>query len=398
MLKPIKNALLRSARFLSTCQPAILLSGGIDSSLYASYLKDAGQDHFKAIYCKFEGNDPEFKFAKMIAERIDTDLHVGKMQKDDAMSVIEDVVSLTDHPFSDFSSLPITFILGFLKAHFPDQTAIIECNGGDDCFGFAALAMQKKFILKNNFPKLLKDLISFLFKNSNYWKWESKLGILARILALSDVHETNLLNYFLVSTPINFLDLNKNKEWDNKLTTIMDDIFSNCGEDYNALGYEARTTIRQLLHINSRKWTAKAFSVGESLGIRVIYPFIWHDILAEQGKLPWNLKVYNGIVKWPLKKLLEEFMSNDFIYRKKSGFVPPFVLWLTSPDFNAKVHDILLSQNGYITRIVPKKILDELLSDALKGRELRSGILYLLWGALFTEMWIQKYKVDQIYF
>ena len=35
--------------------------------------------------------------------------------------------------------------------------------------------------------------------------------------------------------------------------------------------------------------------------------------------------MHNGIVKWPLKRMLEEFMPKEFIYRKKSGFVPPFV-------------------------------------------------------------------------
>ena len=146
------------------------------------------------------------------------------------------------------------------------------------------------------------------------------------------------------------------------------------------------------MHINSRLWTAKALSVGESLGLRVIYPYIWHDVLIEQGKLPWDAKIHNGIVKWPLKRLLEEFMPHEFIYREKSGFVPPFARWLTDKDFNYKIRDILLADNGYVTALVPIRIFDELLSDALNGKKLRFSVLNFLWGAIFTEMWIQKYR------
>lgn len=184
------------------------------------------------------------------------------------------------------------------------------------------------------------------------------------------------------------------REWDKKLAEVMETVFSGCGMGYERLGYKAKTTIKQLMHINSRLWTAKALSVGESLGLRVIYPYIWHDVLVEQGKLPWSAKIYNGIVKWPLKRLLEEFMLHEFIYREKSGFVPPFAGWLTDKDFNCMIRDILLADKGYVTEIVPVRIFDELLSDALNGKKLRFPVLNFLWSAIFTESWIQKYRKD----
>ncbi|MGA1823466.1 MAG: asparagine synthase-related protein [bacterium] len=40
------------------------------------------------------------------------------------------------------------------------------------------------------------------------------------------------------------------------------------------------------------------------------------------SKIPFLLKVRKGIVKWPLKKMLGNFMPENFIYRSKFGFVP----------------------------------------------------------------------------
>ena len=84
-------------------------------------------------------------------------------------------------------------------------------------------------------------------------------------------------------------------------------------------------------------------------------------------------------------------MPKDFIYRPKSGFVPPFVQWLTDGEFNQIIRDLLLASTGTIQRIVPPRILEELLDDALQGKSLRFPVLNFLWGALFTEMWIQKH-------
>ena len=81
--------------------------------------------------------------------------------------------------------------------------------------------------------------------------------------------------------------------------------------------------------------------------------------------------MHGDVVKWPLKRLLEEFMPADFIYRKKSGFVPPFVRWLTDPEFNEKVRGIVLSRGARVTDVIPSRILDELLTDARNGRRLR---------------------------
>ena len=208
---------------------------------------------------------------------------------------------------------------------------------------------------------------------------------------MADVHEPGILTYFMTLAPVNYLALDVPAAWDGILHDLIGKTASSLGER-DTSPYEERITIRQLLYVNSGRWAAKALSVGESLGLRVVYPYIWRDVLVEQGKLPWSAKVRDGVVKWPLKKLLEEFMPRDFIYRRKSGFVPPFVRWLSDREFNGQVRQVLLGGNGYVTEIVPASVLDELLADAADGKRLRSPVLNLLWGALFTELWIHHYR------
>jgi asparagine synthase (glutamine-hydrolysing) len=391
-LGAVREILRNSAKFLESHTTSMLLSGGIDSSLYGCYLNQEKTGALQGFYCSFGQDDPEYRYACAIAERLGVSLQVATMGKSDAMRALDEVVRLTDHPFSDFSSLPIVFLLQYIREHQNRDAMIIECNGGDDCFGFPALLDERKYRMKHSFPGILKKGIAKALANSTYWKWESSEGIMARVAALADVHERSHLNYFLSQAPVNYLSLDRHADWDDSLQEIIERTAANCAQDPNSLGYEAKTTIRQLLYINSARWAAKALSVGESLGTRVVYPYIWRDVLVEQGKLPWNAKVHEGIVKWPLKRLLEEFMPADFIYRPKSGFVPPFVRWLTDPEFNDKVRGILLSSKAYIPEVIPSRILEELLTDARQGRRLRFPILNMLWGAIFTESWIQSLR------
>jgi len=391
ILEPAKQALRRSSRFLRAQRPVILLSGGIDSSLYGCYLNENGAEALQGFYCAFGDDDPELAFAQQIADRLQAEFHITRMGKSDAIRVLDDVTRLTDHPFSDFSSLPITFLFQYARERMGERTMLIECNGGDDCFGFPDLANERKFTWKHRFPQSLKRVIAAACKGTNYWKWEGQEGLVARACALSDSHEKSLLDYFLVLAPLGYLGVSPLGEWDDTLHEEMERVFSSCGDDHEGLSYGARTTIRQLLQVNSRRWAAKALSVGESLGIQVVYPFIWREVLVEQGRIPWKLKIKDGIVKWPLKRLLEEYMPGSFIYRKKSGFVPPFATWLTDEAFNHAVREILLDRSAIVAEIIPPDVLENLLSDALEGRQLKHSILNCLWGALFTEMWLGKY-------
>ncbi|NLD35607.1 MAG: hypothetical protein GX654_01935 [Desulfatiglans sp.] len=392
LLRPVKDTLMRSCRFLERLSPSILLSGGVDSSLYAFYLDEVGEKSLPAFYCSFENHDPELKYSKVVSERLETNLQIAVMEDKEALNTVEDVVRLTDHPFTDFSSLPVTFLLKYIRESKGATDCIIECNGGDDCFGFPALGLEQKYLVKHYLPGFMKKLIVGLTKEYPYWKWEGMEGLMARVSAVADVHELSRFNYFLVQSPVNYLEFKDPGGWNKKLSEAMEQVFAGIAKGPGCMSYEAKTTVRQLIHINSRLWSAKALSVGEVLGLKIIYPYIWLDILKEQGKLPWKAKIKNGIVKWPLKKLLEEYMPSDFIYRGKSGFVPPFVKWLTRKEFNAMAHDILTAHDSHVKEIVSAETLTQLLLDAKNMKKLRYPVLNFLWGAIFTEAWIRYYK------
>jgi len=390
-LMPAKNALQKTARFLNRYSPSMLLSGGIDSSLFACYLHQASPKDRDGYYCAFGADDAELPFAQQISQITKFGLAIAEMQNQDACQILQEVVKLTDHPFGDFSSLPIAFILKQVRENTSGPAMVIECNGGDDCFGFSALNSYKKTNIKNSVPKSCKKVWAWLSRWTKHWKWKDKEGLWARLASLVDVHELCFYHYFLVRSPMNYLRLRVSQDWDMALSELMESIFQSCSQSTPEWGFEEMTTVRQLMHVNSRLWSAKALSVGESLGLRVVYPYIWQDVLVAQGQIPWTSKIRQGIVKWPLKQLLQEFMPYEFIYRPKKGFDPPLARWLMDPTFNKQVREVLLDAKAITSQMIRRRTLEKIIEDARRGHGLRFPILNFLWSALFTEMWLKHH-------
>ena len=129
----------------------------------------------------------------------------------------------------------------------------------------------------------------------------------------------------------------------------------------------------------------KTYSMCSNPSIEVIYPFMWKDILVEQGKLSWGCKKSGGINKWPLKKMLEEYMPREFIHRKKSGFTPPLKEWLHDEEIARYCKEIIFNENAFIHAIIPTNKLKGMVNRAFECQKGNYYELNFIWAILFTE-------------
>jgi hypothetical protein len=77
-----------------------------------------------------------------------------------------------------------------------------------------------------------------------------------------------------------------------------------------------------------------------------LYPFTWKSILEDQGHYSWAEKTMHGQIKYPLKKILEQYMSKDFIHRKKVGLNACFEDWIHLGENRGFLIDLLKVQGG----------------------------------------------------
>jgi asparagine synthase (glutamine-hydrolysing) len=71
-------------------------------------------------------------------------------------------------------------------------------------------------------------------------------------------------------------------------------------------------------------------TMAASLEVRV--PFLDYRLIRLAASMPDELKIKDGEGKYILKKVAEDFLPQEIIYRKKAGFPVPLATWFREPN------------------------------------------------------------------
>lgn len=108
----------------------LFFSGGIDSSVLALTLKQAGQQ-LETFSLSVEGRDADAPFFTAIAKHLDIRAHTAHFGISEAESVWEHVFSRMDDPIADTSILPTAFLSRFAAER---VKVVLSGEGGDELF------------------------------------------------------------------------------------------------------------------------------------------------------------------------------------------------------------------------------------------------------------------------
>lgn len=385
-IKPTKDVLQKSAQFLGSIDTLLLLSGGVDSTLLAHYLNSHGG--IDAFYLSFGRNDPELIYAKEAAKKAGINLNTFYMEGEDVLSAIKGVASSYMHPFSDYSTIPTYYLMNQIKDIYPNGGILIDGTGADGCFGFDLLTYSFLWKVLYAQPRFIKQIGRVLYDGGGMYKRTSKLRTFFSVMASSCERDIQLSP--LVLSPIESLFTKQTRSCAQDVSSAFLKMFSSCMDvrSYNNSFYP-KATVGDILNA-CRLMALKTFRVGREPLIDVVYPLLWKDVLVESGKLSWNCKFKNGTVKYPLKKLLEEHMAQEFIYRKKSGFTPPLLNWLLQKDVYNFMCDVLLNPDAFISNEISTEKIQKLIHGLQIYKSASGAVLHYLWGALFTELWLEE--------
>ncbi len=128
-------------------------------------------------------------------------------------------------------------------------------------------------------------------------------------------------------------------------------------------------------------------SMYNSLEVRA--PFLDKNVVAFLNALPFNAKQKGLNGKYILKKLMEDKLPKNIIYRPKKGFGIPLSHWLRN-DLKPLCDDLLSADSIETGKIFNNTFIQKLKAEHYQKK---NNHRKLLWNLMMFEMWRRKFLV-----
>ncbi|MGA7651639.1 MAG: asparagine synthase (glutamine-hydrolyzing), partial [Terracidiphilus sp.] len=357
------------------------LSGGVDSSLIVALMHQVMDVPVKTFSVGFEGGGAEafseLPYARLVAQRFETDHHEIYVTPDDLMNLAERVVWHLDQPIADDACVANYMVSNLASRH---VKMVLTGEGGDELFaGYARYAGEQLSSLFRLVPRPAKTLALAMAQ---------RLPGLRRpkvaMMALCQPDElTRLVNWFPLFNHAR------------KSSLVSEDLFHQLADPYAEQVFRAqlhdtdtKDWLSRMLYVDTKLWLPDDLlargdktSMATSLEGRV--PLLDHNLVEFAASLPSGMKIKRLAQKYLLKRVASKWLPSEVIDRKKEGFPMPFSLWFRK-ECRPFVHDLLspatLKRRGLFQ--------PEYVQMLLKEHEARTADHgHLIWGLLSVELW-----------
>lgn len=311
-------------RLISDVPLGAHLSGGIDSSLITALMAREMNEPVKTFSIGFKENAyNELPYARMVAKKYNTDHHEYIVEPK-ALDILPQLVYHYEEPYADSSALP-TWYLSQLTKH--TVTVALNGDGGDEnCAGYERYAAMQFFNRLRCLPakplwaEISKALYGItgadLFKNAHRW--------FTAYNANPDIFFRNIVSYLSqkdkqqIYTPA-LKDKTAHSRWE----SFLRENFREAQTD-NWLNRLLSTDVNTYL---PNDLLVKVDIAGMAHSLEVRSPFLDHEFMELAAGMPARLKMNGMNKKYLLKKIAEQYIPYECIYRKKHGFSVPLTPW-----------------------------------------------------------------------
>lgn len=368
-LNSIKDAIKKSVKLQlnSDRSLATFLSGGIDSSLVASYAKELKED-IEAFTLKIDNPQlNESEFAKEYANHLDLKHTIVEIKEDELLAKVDEHLNAFSDPFGDYSSIP-TYMVTQKAAEF--HTAMLSGDGGDELFcGYPRMydAIRKAWWF--NLP---------YFFRTNLVRITNKLGITDTYAPFAK----NLQEFWM----------NKHEKLPSKILKAFKVGYS---PEMDALyDINRRYNKKELQHF--LRWNefyahmqrvlikVDRTSMKHSLEVRV--PLLDKTVIEESWMSFFSIENLKNLKK-PLKELVEQVIPEHLLMKEKRGFSVPIEKWLRN-QLKPDLTNTVLNSDIYGNECFDQAVLKKYVVDFLDNKH-NNG--WGVWHIYAWQKWADKF-------
>jgi asparagine synthase (glutamine-hydrolysing) len=371
------------------------LSGGIDSSAVVALAAGASTRRLRTFSIGFaSARFDETPYARLVADRFETDHHELRLDGDGATEVLDDIVWHYDQPFGDSSAVPSFHVARLTRPH---VTVVLNGDGGDESFaGYSRYRLRHAAALR--LPAVARlGLRAAAWAGGRAWPRARRAAELLRdahpVYYASLVHLPAGRKPWLYrqdgplrpgdgpTPPLEHLQLRRQAD-------LLDSMLDADVNHYLPDDLLVKMDVATMAH---------------SLEARS--PFLDHELMEFAARLPSNLKLGRGgpgvpaksrwwgadFVGWGgkvlLKSALRGLLPDEVLDRPKMGFSIPLAEWLRT-DLRDLLQDTVASERALARGLFRPAAVRELVDAHLGGDDSHK---FVLWDLLMLELWMRRF-------
>jgi len=336
-------------RLISDVPVGVFLSGGLDSSAIVSLLYENGIENINTFTADFgENNNSETKYARLIAEKFNTNHKEIKIQKN-SIKELPKIAYHLDEPLGDNACIS-TFLMA--KETSKHVKVVLSGEGNDELF--AGYQKYKMFKLGRYMP-----LRKFKFnKRINSILQKDKSKAYSDFTSVFDEQERKKLYQ-------NYQEIDyKNYSFDKKILNSM-------------LKMDIKTWLPNDLLLKNDRMT-----MAHSLEGRV--PFLDHRIVEFAFSVPENQKLKFFKDKYLYREAIKNKIPKEIYKRKKQGFTIPLKSWIKEGIVDYATDLINENDIKFLNKNQQQRIINNPTKNIFTKRQ--------FWTLLMFNEWYKQYQ------
>lgn len=359
-------------RLMGDVPSGVFLSGGLDSSTIAYYAQKNSSRPIKTFSIGFQDSSyDETNYAKQVADHLGTDHHTRVLTSQHTLALIDKIYSLVDEPFADASLIPTFFLSQYTREH---VTFALGGDGSDELQAGYPTFISNKF--KYLFSKLPLPVIRALTGTMNKtlpssdknisFDFKVKQFLRGFISKKEHIHQLWLGSFLPHEKQQLFTSDAYSLLKDRLGLSHIDEVYSRLPNEWSDLNkviyYYYQTYLQDDILVKVDR-----ASMYNSLEVRA--PFLDRSVVEFYNTLPDNFRQKGFQGKYILKKLMQDKLPKEIVFRNKKGFGIPLSDWIRN-DLKSEIETILLLPDSYFNPGYIKNLLQEHLSKKSNHRKL----------------------------
>lgn len=342
---------------------AVMMSGGIDSTLIASKSKSFSA-HVNTYTISYPFSEEEVHNASLAARHFGISHEIKKVNDEEALEDLKENIQHFEEPYSSFEVL----INAAKYAHNQNFKVVLSGNGADELFaGYSHTLKLNRWLLMRNFNfigPLIFTKDKFSQRVKNYFSQDHMFDFFRQSqISMRPMEVKSLITPAIYS----------------KMDLHLSEYHLSEGKNYAGyFEYDMKYSLSSH-HVFRDDLSAMKYSV------EFRYPYLSNNLIDYVSSLPENIR-FNGIQNKPLlRKAAKKYLPQEVLNMPKKGFSFPVNYFIKNEQ---KVRDFITEN---LESLKKRNFFNAAVIDEWWNHQEHEYDWVKIWQLVTFELWYQKY-------